>query len=414
MHTPHRVQPPNRYSDTRLHHTVNLAAKTWHRKLSVKPFIFSLIWALAAILGISSVSEAQVIQDLSGLSLEDLMNIEITSVARRPQPLSEAAAAAYVITGDDIRRSGATSVPDALRMVPGLQVAKLDANKWAITSRGFNNHFANKLLVLIDGRSVYTPLFSGVYWDAQDLLLEDVDRIEVIRGPGGTLWGSNAVNGVINIITKPASESQGVLVSAGGGSEERGFAGARYGGSEGNFNYRLYTQYINRDDGLTTAGRPAFDDRRLTKGGFRLDWNGGAADAITLQGDIYSGRASQVVTVPTVIPPFGEVLQGDIDTSGGNLTARWNHLFNSSSLDLRIYYDRTERSDVLFGPEDRDNFDIDFQHQVSIGDSQELVWGLGFRSSADKLVATRLAMLDPTERTIKYLNAFVQHDFPLS
>ena len=308
MHTPQWVRSGKKYSDIWPLRSVFPEAKAWHRQPLVKSFIFSLIWALVAILGTSGMSEGQVVEDLSRLSLEDLMNIEVTTVARRPQPLSEAAAAAYVITADDIRRSGATSVPEALRMVPGLQVAKLDANKWAISSRGFNSRFANKLLVLIDGRSVYTPLFSGVYWDAQDLLLEDVDRIEVIRGPGGTLWGSNAVNGVINIITKPAAESQGVLVSAGGGSEERGFAAARYGGSEGNFNYRLYTQNINRDDGLTSAGAPALDDRHLTKGGFRLDWNGGAADAITLQGDIYSGRSSQVVTVPTVIPPFGEVL----------------------------------------------------------------------------------------------------------
>ncbi len=214
MNIPHRVQPGSGSFDLRLCHPTPPVGRPRHRRLSFKPFIASLLLLWASVLGPAVVAKGQAIEDLSNLSLEDLMNIEVTTVGRRPQPLSEAAAAAYVITSDEIRRSGATSVPDALRMVPGLQIAKLDANKWAISARGFNGRFANKLLVLIDGRTVYTPLFSGVYWDAQDILLEDVDRIEVIRGPGATLWGTNAVNGVINIITKAASESQGVLVPA--------------------------------------------------------------------------------------------------------------------------------------------------------------------------------------------------------
>ena len=412
MNIPHRVQPGSGSFDLPLRHPT--PSKPWHRRISLKPFIASVLLLWATILGPAVVAEGQASENLSNLSLEDLMNIEVTTVARRPQPLSEAAAAAYVITSDEIRRSGATSVPDALRMVPGLQVAKLDANKWAISARGFNGRVSNKLLVLIDGRTVYTPLFSGVYWDTQDILLEDVYRIEVIRGPGATLWGTNAVNGVINIITKPASESQGVLVSAGGGTEERGFVSARYGGSDANLAYRVYTQYFERDAGVMVAGGPAFDDRHLTKGGFRLDWDGGAADSITFQGDIYSGMSNQMVTVPTVVPPFGEVSDSDIDTSGGNLMARWRRLFSSSSMDLQFYYDRTERSEVLLAREDRNTFDVDFQHQVSIGDSQELVWGLGFRSTADSLTATRVAMLDPSERTVTYLSGFVQHDFPLS
>lgn len=184
--------------------------------------------------------------DLGLLSIEDLLDLEVTSVSKRPQKLSEAPAAVTVVTGEDIRRSGVTSIPEALRMVPGLHVAQIDGSKWAITARGFNSQFANKLLVLIDGRSVYTPLFSGVFWDVQDVMLEDIDRIEVVRGPGGTLWGANAVNGVINIITKPAAETQGALVSVGSGSIERYFSQARYGGTLGeNAHFRVYAKYFD-------------------------------------------------------------------------------------------------------------------------------------------------------------------------
>src|SRR3954449_4039718 len=173
------------------------------------------------------------IPDVTTMSMEDLMNMQVTSVSKRSQKLADAAGAVFVITQDDIRRSGATNIPEALRMVPGIQVARIDENKWAIASRGFNGRFDNKLLVLIDGRSVYTPLFSGVYWNVQDVMLEDVDRIEVIRGPGATLWGANAVNGVINIISKKAKDTQSTVVTAGAGSEERGSAGVRYGSKIG-------------------------------------------------------------------------------------------------------------------------------------------------------------------------------------
>src|SRR5438874_10441227 len=182
--------------------------------------------------------------DVTQMSMEDLMNVQVTSVSKRTQKLANAAAAIFVITQDDIRRSGATSIPEALRMVPGVQVARIDENKWAIASRGFNGRFDNKLLVLIDGRSVYTPLFSGVYWNIQDVMLEDVDRIEVIRGPGATLWGANAVDGVINIITKPARSTQSALVTAAGGTEERGAANLRYGGKlNKDTYYRAYGKY---------------------------------------------------------------------------------------------------------------------------------------------------------------------------
>ncbi|MCJ7829965.1 MAG: TonB-dependent receptor plug domain-containing protein [Desulfobacterales bacterium] len=212
-------------------------------------------------------------RDLTQLSIEELMDIEITSVSKKAQKLSEAAAAVYVITQEDIRRSGVTSIPEALRMVPGVQVAHLDANKWAVTVRGFNGRFANKLLVLMDGRSLYTPLFSGVFWEMQDTLLEDIERIEVIRGPGATLWGANAVNGVINIITKKAQDTQGMLAVGGGGTEERGFGSLRYGGSIGDSgHYRIYTKYFDRDGGVDLDGNNASDDWNMFRAGFRSDW----------------------------------------------------------------------------------------------------------------------------------------------
>src|ERR1700726_5124140 len=199
-----------------------------------------LLAGMLAVCPLANVSAAgpQSVPDVTSMSLEDLMNMQVTSVSKRSQKVADAAAAVFVITQEDIRRSGATSIPDALRMVPGLEVAQIDQNKWAIGSRGFNGRFDNKLLVLIDGRSVYTPLFSGVYWNVQDVMLEDVDRIEVIRGPGATLWGANAVNGVINIISKKAKDTQSTVVTAGGGTEQRGSGGGRYGSKIGNTSYR--------------------------------------------------------------------------------------------------------------------------------------------------------------------------------
>jgi iron complex outermembrane receptor protein len=200
-------------------------------------------------------------EDLTAISLEELMDIEVTSVSKKEQQLSRAAAAIYVITQEDIRRSGASSIPEALRMVPGVQVARVNANWWAISARGFNGLAANKLLVLVDGRSVYSPVFSGVYWEVQDTLLEDIDRIEVIRGPGATMWGANAVNGVINIITKAAGQTQGGLVTVGGGNEERGFGGLRYGGPLGpNAHYRGYAKYFQRNHSFQEAGQGGVND----------------------------------------------------------------------------------------------------------------------------------------------------------
>jgi iron complex outermembrane receptor protein len=379
--------------------------------------VSNLIPAIAIILAFVTIrldAAPQRARDLTELSIEELLNIEVTSATLRPEPLSQTAAAAFVITANDIRRSGATDIPEALRMVPGLQVAKLGVDKWAISSRGFNGRFANKLLVMIDGRSVYTPFFSGVYWDVQNVFLEDVDRIEVIRGPGATLWGTNAVNGVINIITKDSADSQGALISGGRGSEERGFGGIRYGGTNGNMSYRVYARYFERDDGVTMANLPALDDSRMTYGGFRIDWRGQGPDSLTVQGDIYGGTTGDQSTIPIPIAEPGGISGEDTETRGGNVIARWRHQYSSSAIDVQFHYDRTARNEFIAGREERDTVQIDFQHQLTLLSGHQLVWGFGLRSSADDFVASPAVQLDPTERTIRYSNAFVQYDFPLS
>src|SRR5437868_3176427 len=229
--------------------------------------------------------------DLTQVSIENLMNMEVTSASKREQKLSRVAAAIFVITKEDIRRSGATNIPDLLRMVPGMNVAQINGNAWAISARGLNEEFSDKLLVMIDGRSVYTPTFGGVYWDTLDLPLEDIERIEVVRGPGGTVWGANAVNGVVNIITKTAAETQGFLVVAGGGTVHQGFGTAQYGGKLGHkTDYRAYAKYHNESHMPGLDGRAAADDWNLWRSGFRVDSRLATTDQLSFQGDLYGGR----------------------------------------------------------------------------------------------------------------------------
>lgn len=295
-------------------------------------------------------SSAQTPVDLADLSLEELMNITVTSVSKKEQKLSQAAAAIFVITQEDIRRSGVTTIPEALRMAPGVEVAQVDANKWAITIRGFNNLFASKLLVMIDGRTIYSPLFSGVYWDVQDTVLEDIDRIEVIRGPGGTLWGANAVNGVINIITKNAKDTQGGLVTAGGGTLENGFGSLRYGDKIGEkAHYRVFAKYFNRDTFDEAPGADGADEWEAIRGGFRMDLEPSENNSWTLQGDYYNGESGQRITrVTSLTAPFLTTTDDDVQVKGANLLARWKHsISKESSTTFQVYYDRTERESTL-------------------------------------------------------------------
>lgn len=325
------------------------------------------------------------------------------SVSKRPEKLLETASAIQVITADDIRRSGASSVPEALRLASNLQVAQIDSRSWAISSRGFNATSANKLLVLIDGRVVYTPLHAGVFWEVQDTLLEDIDRIEVVSGPGATLWGANAVNGVINIITKTAADAQGALVTGGGGSELRGLGGFRYGGTIGDrVDVRAYGKYFNRDNSSLPDGTQATDDWNMGQGGFRLEWDASAVDHLTIQGDAYDGRIAQ--------PALSHVT-----VSGSNVVGRWSHtLSKTSDFTLQMYVDRTHRNVPGTFGEDIIMYDADFQHHVRVAERHDIVWGFGYRVDHDDVGNTANLAFLPAQVSQQWLNGFVQDEIPLA
>jgi len=363
--------------------------------------IFCITLGLNSVLG-QAPAAAPSPQSLNKLSIEELMDVEVTSVSRRPEKLSETAAAVQVITSEDIRRSGATSLPEVLRLASNLHVAQVDSSQWAISARGFNNTLANKMLVLIDGRSVYTPLDAGVFWDIQDILLADIERIEVISGSGATLWGANAVNGIISITTKRAQDTQGFLIEAGGGSQPRSFLNLRYGGQVGSkAHYRLYGKVFSRDRTLFSNGRDPDNHWHMGQGGFRLDWQKSPANNFTVQGDFYDG-----------------VINGrndqDTDLKGGNVLARWSRVLSDrSDLSLQFYYDRTHRSLPASLGEDLTTYDIDFQHRLQLGDRDNLVWGLGFRQIHDDIRNTSLVAFLPPQVTRRRYNAFIQNDFAL-
>lgn len=325
--------------------------------------------ALAAQIELARVPE---LKDLAELTVEQLSQITVMSAARRAQPLSNAATAVFVITEEDIRRSGATTLPEALRLAPNLQVARADANQYAISARGFNNVLANKLLVMIDGRTVYSPLFSGVFWEAQQVMLEDVQRIEVISGPGATLWGANAVNGVINVITKRAGETQGGLVAAGVGNRDHGTA-MRWGGRIGDRgHYRVYGTSAWRDGSRLSNGQPIDDGSDNGQIGFRADL-GGSRHQFTISGDAYRNDIEQT---------FG----GSRDLAGANLLARWQRsLEDGSALRVQIYYDRVERHQPGAIEEKLDTWDIDTQYGFRLAARHQMLLGMGYRYMKDEL-----------------------------
>ena len=348
---------------------------------------------------------------LTQVSLEDLGQIEVTTASKVPVKATRTPAAIYVITQEDIRRSGATSIPEALRLAPGVEVARVDSNTWSLGMRGFESTLSRSVLVLIDGRSVYTPLFAGVYWQVQDTLLEDIERIEVIRGPGGTIWGANAVNGVINIITKRAQETHGTLVSAGGGNLDQGFANFRYGaGNSKGFNYRVYGKAFTRGPEFHPDHRQ-FDDWRMGQTGFRTDWDAHNPDKLTLQGDIYYGDAGQRVGITSYSPPFMTNVEQNAELAGGNLLGRWEReLGSGSSVQLQTYYDRTNRNQANFG-ESRDTFDIDFIHHLPLAGRQDFLWGLGARlSSGNVSEVVPTVVFTPNHYTDKLYSAFIQDE----
>ncbi len=345
--------------------------------------------------------------DFSSLSIEALMSIQVVSVSKQLEPLQHAAAAIYVLTGEEMRRAGARNLPEALRLVPGLSVARVDAHTWVVTARGFASTLADKLEVLMDGRSLYTPLFSGVYWDVQDSFLADIDRIEVIRGPGAALWGANAVNGVINIVTRSAADSQGALVSAdlGGDGDLKNFAAARYGGRVGTRgHFRVYAKSSDYQAQEMVGSTDANDAWHRRRTGFRTDWRLSATDTLTVQGDAYWGNSR--------IRSSG--LEEEV--SGNNLITRWSRIASDGDgFSLQLYYDRTDRDNHFTLAEDRDTYDLDFRHHFSVGERQQWVWGGGYRRSEDEIVNHLPAVLafTPSSRSTETVNLFVQDQIQL-
>lgn len=353
---------------------------------------------------------------LKELSIEQLINVRVTSVSRRPEKLLDTASAIQVITAQDIRRSGASSLAEVLRLADNLQVTQKNSHDWAISARGFNTALSNKLLVMIDGRTVYTPLFSGVFWDIQDYPLEDIERIEVISGPGGTLWGANAVNGVINIITKTAADTRGTYVDAGGGSQLQQLAEARYGGAlSSSTDFRVYGKYVDHDNDVLRDGAPASDGWHQERGGVRLDSTLSGRDTLSVHGDLYNSDENE---------PSGGVAV----SSGGNLVGRWSRTISAgSAMSLQAYVDRTQLMDpvpafalgaLVLTPagylhDALTTYDLDFQHQLQIGPDQGVVWGMGYRRTHDQVMnAPALAFL-PTVLDQNLYSAFAQDEIQL-
>ncbi len=351
---------------------------------------------------------------LKQLSLEQLGDIEVTTQSKTPQQVWKTPAAIYVITQEDIKRSGATSIPEALRLAPGVEVAQIDASTWSVGIRGFGTDLSRSVLVLMDGRSVYSTFQAGTFWDVQDTVMEDIDRIEVIRGPGGTVWGPNAVNGVINIITKKSQDTQGVLVSAGGGNVEQGFLSARYGGSNTKgLSYRIYGKEFNRSPEFHADGNN-YDGWRSGQGGFRMDWIKNPRNSFTLQGDIYDERAGDNVQLINYSAPYSQTVDGTAVLSGGNILGRWTRTFSEGQdIQVQVYYDRTNRYEPNVG-DLRNTFDVDFLQRFRAGSRNSFSWGLGARASqGHELAPTTGLFFTPDRRTDTLYTGFIQDDFSL-
>jgi iron complex outermembrane recepter protein len=374
----------------------------------------AVLLGLAFTVPASAAAPAQAGSELADLSIEELVNIEITSVSKKPERLLDAPASVFVITADDIRRSGAASLPDALRLAPNLLVAQASNTDYSISARGMlgsSNSTPNKLLVMIDGRSVYTPLFSGVFWDVQQIMLEDVERIEVISGPGGTLWGVNAVNGVINITTRSAQATAGKLASlrAANNGEEASF---RYGDSGPGGAWRVYGKLLERDHNRLASGGRVDDARDHGQVGFRADWEHGD-ERFSVNGNAYRGRAGQ--PEPGLINIVGSDQQlGDVRTEGANLTGRWEHaLDNGGKLGLQAYLDYTRREVPPSFTESLDIADVQFQHSLPVIGAHQLVWGLNYRYSWDRVTNSDIIAFLPADTNQVWSSVFAQDEIAL-
>lgn len=356
---------------------------------------------------------ASQVNELKHLSIEQLADVTVTSVTRGPQPLSRSAAAVAAVTGGQIVSSGAMSIPEAIRDVPGIHVAQVTASEWAVSSRGFASSNSPDLLVLSDGRSIYTPLYSGVFWDVQDYVMQDIDRIEVVRGPGAALWGSNAVNGVINIITKSAADTQGAWLEAGGGSGERALVAAQYGGeTSGQAYYRLFAKYQDHaaEDYPPGASSDGWD---LGHVGFRTDWKADSQDTFTFQGGAYDGRIGEVSPAVNIIGRPGPTPPLVVGVGGANVLANWHHTMSADSdYDVRVYYDYTHRNDPTF-MDDLGTLDLDFVAHRPLGSAQALTWGFTGRTMDDIDHGKGLFALNPPDSRDNLAAGFVQDEISL-
>jgi len=352
---------------------------------------------------------------LKQLSLEQLGNLEVTTTSKSPEEVWKTPAAINVITSKDIERSGATTIAQALRLAPGVEVARIDGDKWSIGIRGFGSRLCRSVLVLIDGRTVYTTLLAGTYWEVQDTLLADIDRIEVIRGPGATIWGPNAVNGVINIITKSSKDTRGILASAGGGDVEQGFGNLRYGnGNDKGFSYRAYGKGYNRGPEYHPGGGNLFDDWQGAQAGFRMDWQKDSQNNFMLEGDIYKQSFGESVQATSYTPPYFQILDADANLDGGNINGRWIRTQGEGKdIQVQIYYDRNVRREPNF-TDIRSSFDVDYLQRFRLPGRQQISVGLGMRlTPATDIEVFSGLTFQPNQRTDQLYTAFFQDEIGL-
>ena len=390
------------------------SASAWSARLRLLAVLLALLGAWSAPARCAETeAEKDQTNALKELSLTELGNVQVTTASKEPEAVWKTAAAIYVITHEAIIRSGATSIPEALRLAPGVEVARIDNDKWAIGIRGFGSRLCRSVLVLIDGRTVYTTLLAGTYWEVQDTVMQDIDRIEVIRGPGGTIWGPNAVNGVINVITKPASETQGTYAEVLGGNVEQGSVTIRQGGKRGSVDYRAYAKGFNRAAQFHSDDRE-FDHWRAMQGGFRVDWAESQRDGYTLQGDIYDQRAGESVVATTYAPPYQFVLDGNALLSGGNILGRWKRTMGEGQdIQVQAFYDRTNRYEPNFD-DIRNTYDVDFFQRFRVPWRQEISWGLGARAvRANNPVVVSGLTFEPDPRTDTLFSGFLQDEISL-
>lgn len=377
----------------------------------------SLLAILACITPFSAKADDVELDQLLDLSMENLLNIDVTIASKKKEKFSDVASAVYVITHEDIRRLGATTITDALRIVPGMHVAQLDSNFLAVSARGFNDQFANQMLVLMDGRTVYGPLFSGTFWDEQNIMMDNIERIEVIRGPGASVWGANAVNGVINIITRNAKDTQGTFATTSMGNREKLTGAVRYGGKSdsGKLHYQTYAHYReHKGEYYAATNQSAGEEHSMEQSGIRVDWKPSESDTVMTQARIYHSDQSREYIIPTPLPPYSSTYSnGSMELRGGHFLTSWEHaLGGGDNINLQFYADRIMRT-YYVARHKIDTLDVELKHQFSAGERHNIVWGAGIRHTDDLMDGTPVLNYNPSSSDYNLYSAFVQDQIAL-